>query len=117
MGDLTIYYCPGCGRVGESSADLTRQGCEGRHVEYVPAAERDYWRDGWRITYIDVDACEYCSRCREPLALIEERDRYRQAFEDALLLLHGNEHWGPFGDCPRCKRNRQTILSGGDEDG
>lgn len=32
-----IYYCHGCGRVGESAEDLLRQGCEGTHEPYIKA--------------------------------------------------------------------------------
>lgn len=77
--DLTIYYCSGCGRVGQTSADLTRQGCEGRPVEYVPAAERDHWRDGWRMATENLDWAR------------AERDRLREALERIIAIDSGDQ--------------------------
>ena len=35
------YGCPLCGRSARSSRELTAQGCEGKHVELIPAEEAE----------------------------------------------------------------------------
>lgn len=60
-----------------------------RHERY---GTRDLAYSAWHrtldddLTYIDVDACEYCSRCREPLALIETARDVGQAFKATSVL-------------------------------
>lgn len=38
------------------------------------------------MTYIDVDGCEYCSKCREPLLLIEVAKDVGQAHKPTTVL-------------------------------
>ena len=38
------------------------------------------------LTYIDLDAVEYCCRCREPLALLETARDVGQAFKPTTVL-------------------------------
>ncbi len=60
-----------------------------RHERY---GTRDLAYSAWHrtlddeLTYIDVDACEYCSRCRQPLALIETARDVGQSFKATSVL-------------------------------
>lgn len=53
---------------------------------------RDLTYSGWHrtladhITYIDIDACEYCQKCREPLILIELAKDYGQSNKATTVL-------------------------------
>ena len=41
---------------------------------------------GKELTYIDVDGCEYCYHCREPLALVETAMDIDQAFKTTTVM-------------------------------
>jgi len=53
---------------------------------------RDLAYSGWHrlleddLTYIDIDGCEYCRRCREPLALIETARDVGQDYKATTVL-------------------------------
>lgn len=54
--------------------------------------ERDLTYSRWHrsledeLTYIDIDACEYCENCREPLALIETAMDVGQSFKATTVM-------------------------------
>lgn len=67
------------------------------------------------VAMIDIDACEYCRRCSQPLALIETAESRGEPkaarVTQALAALAGIEaysvsYWsdGPDPDCERCSK-------------
>ncbi len=54
--------------------------------------ERDLTYSQWHrrlddfVTYIDIDACEYCHRCRDPLVLIELAKDVGQPYKTTTVL-------------------------------
>lgn len=45
------------------------------------------FRDAHALAYVDVDCCEYCARCRAPLALIETARDVGQDHKTATVLM------------------------------
>jgi len=58
--------------------------------------ERDLTYSKWHrppnlpddISYIDIDSCEYCDRCKEPLALVELAQDVGQPFKPTTVTVN-----------------------------
>lgn len=80
---MEVWGCTLCGRIGHSAADLTRQGCEGRHERFVSQREIPDW-------------------------LLAAREQLGHNLEQATRILEGEEqdiapteYWGGYYDACR----------------
>ena len=63
------------------------------------------------LTYIDVDALEYCQRCREPLALIEIARDVGQSFKATPVLRKLAARAGVPAYCALYRIEDDTVVS------
>lgn len=99
MSEPTIWACRACRRMGDSPTDLLRQGCEGTHEEFVPAAEVAALRaklDRAEQYGTDADA-EIAGLMAQVAALRADLNAIRKALGEALREHYRTGDYTVFG--------------------
>lgn len=79
-GQRAFWHCRACGRVGESANDLLRQGCEGKHEQFVPLSDTNHLRE--RAERAEAEVNSLWESLQEEGAAVERVREWAEAVRD-----------------------------------